>query len=154
MNIWVDGDSCPRDVKTIIRRAARRRGIPAVFVANRFVIREDEWVRMVVVGTEEGAADRYLVETAEPGDVAVTRDILLAEQLVRKGITTLNDRGRIFDEESIGEIVSMRNFSKSLRESGMFVERDTSFGKKEQKEFADAFDRILTRLSGKDTTIS
>ncbi|MFP4564073.1 MAG: DUF188 domain-containing protein [Spirochaetia bacterium] len=154
MTIWVDADSCPRDVKTIIRRAARKRRIPASFVANRFVIREDEWVRMIVVGTEEGAADAYLLEAARPGDVAVTRDILLAERLVRKGIITLNDRGREFDEDSISEIVSMRNFSKSLRESGMFIERDRSFGKKEQKEFADAFDRILTRLSGKDTTIS
>jgi hypothetical protein len=154
VTIWVDADSCPRDVKRIIRRAAGSREIPAIFVANRFVVREDEWVRMVVVGSEEGAADEYLLEEAEKGDVAVTRDILLAELLVRKGITTLNDRGRIFDEESIGELVSMRNFSKSLRETGMFIDQDTRFGKREQKEFADAFDRILTRMSGKDTTIS
>lgn len=154
MTIWIDGDSCPRGIKPIIRRAARRRGIPAVFVANRFVVREDEWVRMVVVGTEEGAADTYLIEAVCPGDVAITRDILLAERLVLKGIMVLNDRGRIFEPESIGEVVSLRNFSKDLRESGMFTERDTQFGKREQKEFADAFDRILTRMSGKDATIS
>lgn len=154
MTIWVDGDSCPRDVKMIIRRAARRREIPAIFVANRFVVRESGWVRMIVVGTEEGAADAYIIEEARPGDVAVTRDILLAEQLVGKGITTLNDRGRVFDEESIREAVSMRNFSKNLRDSGMFIDRDSRFGKREQKEFADAFDRILTRLGGDNTTYS
>ena len=35
MNIFVDADSCPAAIRPIIEKAAERREIPTVFVANR-----------------------------------------------------------------------------------------------------------------------
>jgi uncharacterized protein YaiI (UPF0178 family) len=94
----------------------------------------------------DGSADNRIVELANAGDLAVTRDIPLAERLVDKGICVLDDRGRVYTEENIRYCRSLRDFSVGLAENGMGIVRTANYGKKELKAFADSFDRELTRL--------
>jgi uncharacterized protein YaiI (UPF0178 family) len=96
----------------------------------------------------EGSADNRLVELACPGDLAITRDIPLASRLIAKTVTVLNDRGRPYTPENIGEQLSLRNFMVDLAENGLASERTASYGKRELKIFADSFDRTLIRLLG------
>ena len=92
------------------------------------------------------AADDRLVELAEPGDLAICRDIPLAKRLLEKGAAVIDDRGRIFTRENIGELLSMRNFMVGLAENGLGMERSANYGKREFKSFADSLDRLLTKL--------
>jgi len=94
----------------------------------------------------ENSADNRLVELAEPGDLAVSRDLTLAKRLLEKGISVIDDRGRVFNPENINELLSMRIFVVGLAESGLGVERMANYGKKESKAFADSLDRQLTKL--------
>jgi uncharacterized protein len=100
---------------------------------------------MIIVPPAPEAVDTYIVEHASPEDMVITRDIPLAYKLVAGGVTVLNDRGTVFDRNSIRERLSLRDISKSLRESGIYIEESDRFGKRDIKAFADSFDRELHR---------
>jgi uncharacterized protein YaiI (UPF0178 family) len=145
MKIFVDADSCPRSVRELILRAARKRRIETVFAANRQVPGiEGDYAVMEVCPAGEGAADDRMVEFARQGDLAITRDIPLASRLVERGITVLDDRGRTYTGENIAQQLSMRNFMVALAGNGLGIKRIAHYGKKELKIFADNFDKIVT----------
>ena len=147
MKILVDADSCPQKAREIIIRSAKRLHIQAVFAANRPIpgIGGPGTV-MEICDTSEGAADKRITELAEAGDLVVSRDIPLAQKLVESGIAVINDRGREYNRENIGEMLSLRNFAVGLANNGMEIERTACYGKKEIQKFANTLDRILTRL--------
>ncbi len=147
MKIYIDADSCPQSVREIIARAAVRRGVNAVYVANHNIpIPEDRLLSMVIVEKGEGVADRYIIDQSETCDLAVTRDIPLAAELVEKGLTVINDRGDHFTTENIRERLSIRDLMKGFRESGIMPDGERSFGPKEVQKFAAVFDRELTKI--------
>jgi uncharacterized protein YaiI (UPF0178 family) len=147
MKILVDADSCPTPVRELIQRAAQRTKILALFAANRTIPHiADEYSQMVICPAGEGGADDRLAALAENGDLAVTRDIPLAERLLGAGAAVLDDRGRIFTTENIRELLSLRNFTVGLAENGYEFERNAAYGKKELKAFADSFNKLLTKL--------
>jgi len=147
MKILVDADSCPRDARELTLTTVRRRKIPAVFAANRAIPGIDgENVTMEICPPGDNAADNRIVELAEPGDLAVSRDLALAKRLLEKDVAVIDDRGRIFTRDSINELLSLRNFVVNLAENGLGVERTANYGKKERKSFADSLDRQLVKL--------
>lgn len=146
MQILVDADSCPAVVREVILKAASRTSLTAVFAANRLI--PGLWGNgiMELCSLEPGAADNRIVELAFSGDIAVTRDIPLAKRLVEKGVAVINDRGRIFTKENIGEYYSLRCFQVEIIETGIDVVRERTYNKKNLKSFSDSFDKLLTRL--------
>ncbi|WP_184748120.1 YaiI/YqxD family protein [Spirochaeta isovalerica] len=144
MRVWVDADSCPRPVREIVERAAKRESIPLIYTANRPIpMEENELFSMVVTESKDQSADLYIVDNVRGDDLVITRDIPLADQLVEKDIAVLNDRGVLYTRENIKERLSVRNFMYELREYGGGVERHSAFGPKEKQAFANAFDRQL-----------
>ncbi|MCL2270289.1 MAG: DUF188 domain-containing protein [Treponema sp.] len=147
MKILVDADSCPRDARDITLNAASRRGIQAVFAANRPIPGiEGENITMEICPPGDNSADNRMVELAESGDLAVSRDVALAKRLLEKDVNVIDDRGRVFTRDNINELLSLRDFMVGLAENNMGMERITSYGKRERKLFADSLDRHLTRL--------
>lgn len=146
MKILIDADSCPAPVRTVVLRAAERRGVTAHFAANRPI--PGLWGNSVMELCEaaDGAADDRLVALAAPGDIAITRDVPLAKRLVEKDIAVMDDRGRIFTRDNIGEQYSIRCFRVGIIESGIEFVRHDNYGKKELKAFADSFDKTLNAL--------
>ncbi len=147
MNCWVDADSCPKNVREILIKAAAKRKINMVFVADRRVPLPDSphiAFRLVESGTDQ--ADSEIVKEAQEGDLVITRDIPLAAKLVHRRIRAIDDRGFVFSENNIGERLSVRNLMYELREGGVQPERTRPPGRKELKAFADAFDREITKL--------
>lgn len=147
MNILVDADSCPRPARELILRTAKRRGITAIFAANRPIPGlEGENAVMEQCPPGEGTADDRIVGLALRGDLAITRDIPLAKRLVEKDVHVLDDRGRLYTRENIGERLSLRNFMVDLAGKGLSPERSAAYGKKELKAMADSLDRLLSRI--------
>jgi hypothetical protein len=145
MKIWVDADSCPRPVRDIVARAAARRDVPAEFVANRTVpFPRSPNVTMTVVPEGVSEADQHILDHAQPEDLVVTRDIPLAEALVKRGVLALNDRGTVFTRENVAARRSVRDVMQELRDARGQTLRGRTYGPKETKAFADAFDRVLT----------
>ena len=154
MRIWVDADAAPTDVKEIVARAAKRLEIPAVLVANArlYTPPGNDWIEATRVGGGPDAADDHIAEEAEPGDVAVTADIPLAARLVEKGVHTLDPRGEEYTEANIGERLSIRNFMDELRSTGVDTGGPSARGSTDTQAFANAFDRLLTRLTRESGT--
>ena len=121
MKLWIDADAAPHDVKEIAFRAAKRLGLSTVLVANKRLILPpgNPFVSAVMVEGGPDAADRYIAETAEAGDVAVTADIPLASLLVDKRVWVIDPRGEQYSIENIGERLHVRDFMDSLRGAGV-----------------------------------
>lgn len=149
MTVWVDADSCPKPVRAIIIRAAERRSVPTVFVADRELpdcISDDvSQIRMAIVPKGADSADDHITEHVAAGDLVVTRDILLASRLVPLGAVVIDDRGGMFTADAIRERVSMRSIMSTFRDAGLYFEQHRPCGPKDVQAFANCFDRELTR---------
>lgn len=147
MKIWVDADACPVAVKDIISRAAHRKTIETIFVANKILpLMMSPYISFVQVEATPDAADQYIGEHAIEGDLVVTQDIPLAHILVPMNVVVLSPRGLVFTPDNIGERIAVRNLMQDLRDTGETTGGPKPFGDKERREFASAFDRALTKL--------
>lgn len=147
MIIWIDADACPVKVKEIIFKAGLRLKVKIILVANkRMGIPASNLIQLVVVDQGFDAADAYIVTHSSSSDLAITSDIPLANELVDKGVSTLNSRGMLYTAENIKEVLVMRNMMQEFREGGMIRGGPAPFGNKDIEKFANAFDRELVRL--------
>jgi uncharacterized protein YaiI (UPF0178 family) len=156
MKVLADADSLQPEIRALLARrhaqaAARSGGVDAPFglffvAARRLPL--PGGAELLLVDSGPDAADDRLVELAEAGDLAVTRDLPLAERLAMKGVIVINDRGAVFTEANVMERRSLRDSAAGLRALGLAPEspRGRTWGPRELKGFADAFDRELTRL--------
>jgi uncharacterized protein len=145
MRVLVDADSCPRQVRAILVKAARNRGVSTVFTADRNLPDcRGDYVAMNIVEPGLDSADSWIINHAVPGDLCVTRDMLLAAKLVELGCTVLDDRGGRFTAENMAERLSIRNVMTDFREAGIFSERNRPITARDVQLFANALDRELT----------
>jgi hypothetical protein len=145
MKILVDADSCPKMARELVLRRAAKLSLRIIFAANH-LIPDAGNAEMEICPNKENSADDRIVELAENGDLAITRDVPLAKRLVEKNVNVLDDRGRVFTANNINELLSLRNFMVGLADNGLGIERIASYGKKDFKSFADSFDKIITKL--------
>ncbi|GMO49207.1 MAG: DUF188 domain-containing protein [Termitinemataceae bacterium] len=146
MKILVDADSCPASVRTVICRASVRTKTLAIFAANRNIGGLDtQWTVMELCPQGEGKADDRIVDLAEKGDLAITRDVPLASRLVDLQVDVLDDRGRIFTADNIRTMLSLRNFNVDLANNGEDFVRTANYTQKDLKKFSDSFNKLLTQ---------
>ncbi len=145
MQIWVDADACPGEIRELLFRAARRTKTKVTFVANQPVrVPVSDYIGSVLVGAGANVADQKIVELLEPGDLVITADIPLAADVVANGGEGLSPRGERFTESNIGERLAMRNLLDELRGSGDMAGGPSSFDDKDRQKFANQLDRWLT----------
>lgn len=147
MRVWIDADACPRLARDQIVKFALKRGFEVVMVAGQAVARPNfACVRLVVVPSGPDAADDYLVEHAVPGELVICSDIPLAARLIKKQVAALDPRGREFDERNMGETLATRNLFAELRDQGQMGGGQSAYSERDRQAFANALDRLLTRL--------
>ena len=147
MKIVVDADSCPRQIRSIIRKAARRLSLEAHFAADRELADcTGPGIFMHVVSPGMDEADRKLESLAASGDLAVTRDVILAASLVAAGCVVIDDRGGIYTEENMAERLSLRNVMTEFRDAGIHFQKNRPLSQQDVQKFANALDSQLTRL--------
>jgi uncharacterized protein len=147
MRVWIDADACPRAARDQVVKFALKRGFEVVLVAGQAVPRPSyNCVRLVVVPSGPDAADDHLVEQAVPGELVICSDVPLAARLVKKGVAALDPRGKEFDERNMADKLATRNLFTELREQGQVGGGQGAYGDRERQAFANALDRILTRL--------
>jgi uncharacterized protein len=147
MQLWIDADATPRDVKDIVLRAAERLKIQTVFVANQRVQIPLGYAFVSTVRVEGGpdAADLYIAGAAASGDIAVTADIPLAASLVAKQVIVIDPRGTEYNSENIGERLSVRDFMDGLRGAGVESGGPKGYTARDKQAFASTLDRVLSR---------
>lgn len=144
MEIFVDGDGCPVKDETYV--VATRYGVPVAVVANaRLHVPEDLGVRLVVVGKGLDVADDWIVEHVQSGDVVVTADIPLAARCLAAGARVLGTTGRVFDEDSIGNSLAMRDLKADLREAGAFSGGPPAMSERDRSRFLSRLDDLVQK---------
>ena len=147
MRVWIDADACPKLARDQVVKFALKRQFDVVMVAGGPQAKPAfACVKLIVVPSGPDAADDYLVEHAVPGELVICSDVPLADRLVKKGVAALDPRGREFDERNMGERLAARNLFTDLREQGQVGGGQAPYGEREKQAFANALDRILTRL--------
>ena len=101
---------------------------------------------MVVVPGHFDAADDWIAENAQIGDVVVTGDILLADRCVKKSVRVVGHKGDEFTEDNIGSAVASRELMQNLRHMGEIKGGPTPMDKKARSQFLGTLDRILQYL--------
>ncbi len=143
LHIYVDADACP--VKPEIFRVAGRHGLAVTLAASsRMSVPAQENVRLVVV--ERGqldAADDWIAEHVEDGDIVVTSDIPLAARCLGMGAAVLRPDGEEFDEDGIGDALASRLLAADLREAGMLGGGPPPFQPRDRSRFLHRLDQII-----------
>ncbi len=142
IEIFVDGDGCPVKDETYV--VATRYGVRVALVANsRLNVPEGFGVKMVLVDRGPDAADDWIVENLRPGDVVVTADIPLAARCLKAGARALGTNGRIFSEDSIGDLLATRDLKAYLREAGATSGGPPAMSAKDRSRFLSKLDELV-----------
>ncbi|WP_375615711.1 MULTISPECIES: YaiI/YqxD family protein [unclassified Bartonella] len=145
ITLLVDADACP--VKDEIYRVMNRYQLKTFIVANRFLSLPDEaLIERIVVSGGLDSADDWIVEHVHEASIVITSDIPLAARVVQAGGFCLSPTGRIFDANSIGQALAMRNLMENLREQGHVTGGPRSFCGTDRSTFLSALDLTIQRL--------
>ena len=148
MNIWIDGDACPKAIKQILFRAANKRQVTLFMVANHMSnIPPSPFIKRVLVESGFDAADKYIIAYAKPKDLVITADIILADELISADVIVLNPRGTLYTVNNMKSILALRDMNESLRSSGMLQGGLNQLSAKEIQSFSNYLDKILTQYS-------
>ncbi len=146
MQIWVDADACPGEIKELLFRAAKRTRTKVTLVANQPMrTPRSPWVDSLLVKGGMNVADRRIAELVQPGDLVITADVPLAAEVVASGAKALNPRGELYTDENVGERLAVRDLLDQLRTDGSVTGGPSSFNAKDRQAFANQLDRWLTQ---------
>ena len=140
--IYVDADACP--VKAEVVRVAERHGLRTVMVSDGG-IRPDPnpLVELAIVPPGPDAADDWIAEHAEAGDICVTNDIPLAARCLQNGGFAIKPNGDPFTEQGIGMALANRELMQSLRETGAVTGGPRPFGKADRSAFLNRLETMV-----------
>lgn len=145
--IWVDADACPRAIKEVLYRAADKREVQTTLVANQFLrTPPSQFINSVQVPAGFDVADNTIVQRMNAGDLVVTQDIPLADEVIGQEGVALSPRGMLYTRENIKDHLSRRDMLDELRGTGVITGGPPALDKKDVQEFANALDRLLTRM--------
>jgi len=145
MKIWVDADACPVVIKDILYRAAERTAIQVTLVANQSLdIPASHHINFIQVSRGFDVADDEIVKRLDAGDLVITSDIPLANDVIEKGGLALSPRGEMFTANNIKAQLTMRDFMDTMRSSGVHTGGPPSLSQGDRKAFAQHLDKFLT----------
>ncbi len=146
MKIWVDADACPVVIKEILFKAANRTHISITFVANHWLtIPPSPFLDFLQVGQGFDVADNEIVKRLTAGDLVITSDIPLADEVITKGGLALSPRGEAFTAENIKPKLNMRDFMETMRSSGVQTGGPPPLNQTDRQAFANQLDRWLSK---------
>ncbi len=146
MTVWVDADACPKQIKAILFRAAERTGMSLCLVANQ-AMQTPPFKNITAIQVAQGfdVADNEILRLAQAGDLVISSDIPLADELISKGVQVLSPRGEVFAANSIKAKLNMRDFMDTMRSSGIHGGGPAQLNESDKREFANALDRYLAQ---------
>lgn len=144
--IWIDGDACPKKIKEILFKAAVRTKTKTIIVANHAPkIPASLFISSKLVESGFDMADQAIIHHVEKGDLVITADIPLANAVIERKAFALNPRGQLYTEKNIKQVLSIRDFHTSLRDSGIQTGGEDALGQTEIRKFASELDKFLNK---------
>ena len=146
MQIWVDADACPVVIKDILFRAAQRTQTKVTLVANQYInTPASSLITCLQVPKGFDVADNEIVLRSEPGDLVITSDIPLADEVITKGCLALSPRGELFTKENIRSRLNIRDFMETMRTSGVQTGGPPALNARDKQAFGNQLDKWLQK---------
>lgn len=143
--IWVDADACPVKIKDLLYRAANRTKVKLTLVANQNLrIPKSPYIEFLQVGPGFDIADNAIVKQVKPGDLVITADIPLASEVIVKGATALNPRGKLYTQENITSRLYVRDTMETLRSCGIETKGPQPMTQKDCQNFSNSLYKFLS----------
>jgi uncharacterized protein YaiI (UPF0178 family) len=144
IRIFIDADACP--VKDEIYKVAQRYGLKTFVVSNAFMmIPRSTMIERVIVEAGPDVADDWIAEHVQPGDVAVTNDIPLAERVLLAGGHAVAPNGKPFTRDSIGSAIAQRALMEQLRSTGEITGGPKPFDRNDRSRFLQSLDEVIQK---------
>jgi len=146
MKIWVDADACPVVIKEILFRAATRKKVETILIANQSIrTPPSPYIKMFQVHQGFDVADDEIVKRLDAGDLVITSDIPLAAEAIEKGGHALSPRGELHTTDNIKARLNMRDFLDTMRGSGIDTGGPPALSQSDRLAFANQLDRFLAK---------
>ena len=146
MHILVDADACPAVIKDILYRAAQKRELKLTLFANQsFKVPASPFISLYQVAQGPDMADHEIAARVVAGDLVITADIPLANEVLENGALVVTPRGERYTQNNIRQRLQMRDFMETMRFSGEHTGGPPPLNQSDRKAFADQLDRILAR---------
>ncbi|GEK08385.1 YaiI/YqxD family protein [Pseudoalteromonas sp. McH1-7] len=144
--IWVDADACPVVIKEMLFRAAVRTSTTVTLVANQYLkTPPSPFIQKLQVPKGFDIADNEIVKRVNEGDLVITGDIPLADEVIEKKCTALNTRGELLTKENIKSRLNIRDFMDTMRASGVQTQGPPPLSQSDKQNFANQLDTWITR---------
>jgi uncharacterized protein YaiI (UPF0178 family) len=145
VRIFIDADACP--VKDEIYRVAMRYRLMTYVVANAYIqVPAHALIERVVVPAGPDVADDWIAEHVQPGDMAITNDIPLAERVLQAGAAAIAPTGKAFTVDSIGSAIAQRALMEMLRGSGEITGGPKPFDRNDRSRFLQVLDQTASKM--------
>ncbi|OQX29103.1 MAG: hypothetical protein B0D92_05505 [Spirochaeta sp. LUC14_002_19_P3] len=142
MKIWIDGDGCSRKAVEAAVKLARESGIAVEIAADRF-LPGLSYAGQTVVEHGSGRADAAIIAGSQPGDLAITRDLSLARQLLNRQVQVLSDRGRVWSEKELSRRLEDAAIMQAMRTGGMVRKQRAAYSDEDCRQFTVALGQLL-----------
>ena len=140
--IYVDADACP--VKDEVLKVSERHGLKTFLVSDGGIRpHPSPLVSIVVVAQGADAADDWIADNIQAGDITVTNDIPLADRCLKRGAMAIRADGKMFTEDSIGMALATRDLMAGLRETGAVTGGPAPFSKQDRSRFLQALETAI-----------
>jgi uncharacterized protein YaiI (UPF0178 family) len=145
LTLFIDADACP--VKDEVYRVAGRYGLQVYVVSNSWMRTPEKGrIELIVVENQFDAADDWIVDNTEAGDIVVTTDIPLAARCLESGACVLRPDGQPYTEDNIGQALATRELLSQLRDLGEIGGGPPPFQKKDRSRFLQRLDETIQRI--------
>lgn len=145
LDIYVDADGCP--VRQEVYRVARRYELQVYLAANAWLRAPgDRLIELVVVKGHTDAADDWIADNVSRNDIVITADVPLAARCIERDARVLDPRGRIFDDDSIGDALASRELMSQLREMGTVTGGPKPFAQRDRSNFLQKLDETIQKI--------
>ena len=149
--VYIDADAC--SVKKEIYKVATRYQWPVRVVANQYIqTPRSRLIVCIMVGQGADVADDWIAERSKAGDVVITNDIPLAARCLENGARVMDQKGREFTTESIGDALAGRELSQNLREMGVATGGPKPMEGQDRSRFTGQLDGLLVLLDRESTS--
>jgi len=147
LKIWIDADACPTVIKDILFKAAERTQTELTLVANQPIrVPGSRYIKTIQVQAGFDVADDEIVKLVKKGDLVITSDIPLADEVIEVGGQALSPRGELYTSSNIKSRLNMRDFMDTMRASGEHTGGPALLSQSDRQQFANHLDRILSKL--------
>ncbi|MBM7645789.1 uncharacterized protein YaiI (UPF0178 family) [Scopulibacillus daqui] len=143
--LFVDADACP--VKKEIEQVAAHYPVSLIFVASYSHYSIDSAPGWIYVDPDKEAADIYIVNHAEEGDIVVTQDMGLSSLLTHKHVYVLTPGGNLVKEKDMPNILHRRYMSYKQLAQGNRIKGPKPFSLKDRQRFCRSLENLLSQLS-------